>query len=61
MSEGYIQKDDKWFDKEGRQVWRAGTLVYDRKKLIRLFFWLFIGQFTFLLEFIAIQPCFRCC
>lgn len=58
MSDGYIQKDDKWFDKEGRQVWRAGTLVYDRKKLIRLFFWLFIGQFTFLLEFIAIPTLF---
>ena len=42
----------------GERVWRAGTLVYDRKGLVRLFFWLYIGQFTFWMEMIAIPTLF---
>jgi MFS family permease len=53
VEEQYVEKDGKWYDSNGKQVWKAGTLVYDRKGLIRLFSWLYIGQFTFWLENIA--------
>lgn len=46
--------DGKWYDQSGKRVWRAGTLVYDRKGLFKLFFWLFIGQFTYMLEKIGL-------
>jgi MFS family permease len=58
MPEEYVQKEDKWFDANGVRVWRAGTLVYYKKDLIRLFFWLYIGQFTFWMEHIAIPTLF---
>ncbi len=58
MSEELIEKDGKWFDQNGVQVWRAGTLVYYKKDLIRMFFWLYIGQFTFWMEHIAIPTLF---
>ena len=54
----YIEKNRKWYDQNGVRVWRAGTLVYYRKDLIRLFFWLYIGQFTFLMENIAVPTLF---
>lgn len=53
-TEPYIQKGEQWFDASGKRVWRAGTLVYDRKGLFKLFFWLYIGQFTFWMQFIAL-------
>lgn len=53
-SELYIQKGEQWFDRSGNRIWRAGTLVYDRKGLFKLFLWLYIGQFTFWMQFIAI-------
>jgi len=43
----------KYYDQNGKQIWRAGTLIYDRKGLCHLFLWLFIGQFTFFLQYIA--------
>jgi maltose/moltooligosaccharide transporter len=59
MSEApYTEKDGKWFDQDGRQVWRAGTLVYYKRDLIRMFFWLYIGQFTFWMEHIAFPTLF---
>lgn len=56
--ESLIEKDGKWFTPEGGQVWRAGTLVYNRRGLCRLFFWLYLGQFTFWMEQIAIPMLF---
>jgi MFS family permease len=58
MAEQYIQRDGKWYDEHGKQVWRAGTLVYDRKGLVRLFFWLFVGQFTSLMELFGVPALF---
>ncbi len=58
MPEEYVQRDEKWFDANGVRVWRAGTLVYYKKDLIRMFFWLYIGQFTFWMEHIAIPTLF---
>jgi len=54
----YIEKDGKWYDSEGRRVWRAGTLVYYKKDLIRMFFWLYVGQFSFFMEHIALPMLF---
>jgi len=51
--DGFAQRDGKWYDAAGVRVWRAGTIVYYRKDLIRLFFWLYVGQFTFWMENIA--------
>lgn len=53
-----VERDGKWYDANGKQVWKAGTLVYDRKGLIKLFFWLYVGQFTFWMEHIAIPMLF---
>lgn len=53
-----VQRDGKWYDSTGKRVWRAGTLVYDRKGLVRLFIWLYVGQFTFWMENIAIPILF---
>jgi len=39
-------EDGKWHDENGKQFWRAGTLVYDRRQLGMLFFWLLVGSFT---------------
>jgi len=58
MSEEYVQKNGKWYDSDGIQVWRAGTLVYYKKDLIRVLFWLFVGQFTFWMQQIAIPVLF---
>lgn len=58
MAGNYVEKDGKWFDEHGVQVWRAGTLVYHKKDLVRMFFWLYIGQFTFWMENIAIPTLF---
>jgi maltose/moltooligosaccharide transporter len=49
-----VNKDGKWYDENGVRVWRAGTLIYYRKDLIRLFLWLYIGQFTSWLENVAL-------
>ena len=49
-----VERDGRWYRRDGQRVWRAGTLVYDRRGLIRLMFFLFIGQFTFLLEVTAL-------
>jgi maltose/moltooligosaccharide transporter len=49
-----VNKDGRWYDENGVRVWRAGTLVYYRKDLIRLFFWLYIGQFTSWMENVAV-------
>jgi MFS family permease len=54
----FVQRDGKWYDKQGIRVWRAGSLVYYRKDLIRLFFWLYLGQFTFWMEHIALPILF---
>lgn len=56
--ESCIERDGKWYDANGKQVWKAGTLVYDKKGLIKLFFWLYVGQFTFWIEHIAIPLLF---
>ena len=56
--ESCVERDGKWYDANGKQVWKAGTLVYDKKGLIKLFFWLYIGQFTFWMEHIAIPMLF---
>ena len=58
MGENLIEKDGKWFDENGTRVWRAGTLVYYKKDLVRMFFWLYIGQFTFWMEHYAIPALF---
>lgn len=50
---GFLRRDGKWYDAAGVRVWRAGSLVYYRKDLVRLFFWLYVGQFTFWMEHIA--------
>jgi len=57
-SEEYVERDGKWYDADGRQVWRAGTLVYHKKDLVRVLFWLYVGQFTFWMEHIAIPTLF---
>lgn len=57
-ADDYIEKDGKWYDSEGRRVWRAGTLVYYKKDLIRMFFWLYVGQFSFFMEHIALPMLF---
>lgn len=44
----------KLYDSHGRRVWVAGTLTYHRRDLARLAFWLMLGQFTFMLEYIAL-------
>lgn len=54
----FTRRGGKWYDSNGVPIWRAGTLVYYRKDLIRLFFWLYIGQFTFWMEHIAIPILF---
>ena len=58
MPDRLVEKDEKWFDEKGVQVWRAGTLVYYKKDLTRMFFWLYIGQFTFWMQQIAIPVLF---
>lgn len=58
MPEPLVEKDGKWFDGDGVRVWRAGTLVYYKKDLVRTFFWLYLGQFTFWMEHIAIPTLF---
>jgi MFS family permease len=58
MTEHLTEQSGKWYDENGVRVWRAGTLVYYRKDLIRLFFWLYIGQFTFWMQFTAIPVLF---
>jgi maltose/moltooligosaccharide transporter len=58
MTDEFTQVEGKWHDANGVRVWRAGTLVYYRKDLIRLFFWLYVGQFTFWMEAIAIPTMF---
>jgi MFS family permease len=57
-SESCVEREGKWYDANGKQVWKAGTLVYDKKGLIKLFFWLYIGQFTFWMEHMAIPMLF---
>ena len=57
-SESCVERDGKWYDANGKQVWKAGTLVYDKKGLIKLFFWLYVGQFTFWIEHMAIPLLF---
>ena len=58
MFDPYTQRDEKWYDQSGVQVWRAGTLVYYKKDVARLFFWLYIGQFTFWMQATAIPVLF---
>jgi MFS family permease len=58
LMDEYVEKNGKWYDSNGVQVWRAGTLVYYRKDLIRMFFWLYVGQFTFWMEHMAIPILF---
>ncbi len=58
MSDNLIEKDDKWYDENGTRVWRAGTLVYYKRDLIKIFFWLYIGQFTFWMQIVAIPVLF---
>lgn len=58
MVDQYTEQDGKWFDENGAQVWRAGTLVYYKKDLVRLFSWLFIGQFTFWMQIVAFPVLF---
>ena len=55
MAENLMEQDGKWFDENGVRVWRAGTLVYYKKDLIKMFFWLYIGQFTFWMQITAIR------
>lgn len=50
MSDNLIEKNGQWFDENGTRVWRAGTLVYYKRDLIKMFFWLYIGQFTFWMQ-----------
>lgn len=54
----FTHDGEQWRDLKGVKVWRAGTLVYYKKDLIRLFFWLFLGQFTFWMQAIAIPMLF---
>jgi len=58
MSDAYTEKEGKWYDANGVRVWRAGTLVYYKRDLIRMFFWLYVGQFTFWMEYIAVPTLF---
>lgn len=58
MPDRYTSRDDKWYDSDGIRVWRVGTLVYYKKDLVRLFSWLFLGQFTFWMQQIAIPVLF---
>jgi maltose/moltooligosaccharide transporter len=58
MSDAYVEKEGKWYDANGVRIWRAGTLVYYKKDLVRMFFWLYIGQFTFWMEHIAVPMLF---
>jgi len=58
MPDMFTSQDDKWHDKNGVRVWRAGTLVYYKKDLVKLFFWLYIGQFTFWMQATAIPVLF---
>ena len=58
MAEEYTHDGEKWHDSNGVQVWRVGTLVYYKKGLIKLFFWLIIGQFTFWMQITAIPVLF---
>ena len=53
-SSDLVCKDGKWYDANGVRVWRAGTLIYYRKDLVRVFFWLYVGQFTSWLENVAL-------
>lgn len=48
------EEDEKLYAPDGRRVWRAGSLVYDRKELTRLFIWLYIGQFPFIFEWFCL-------
>jgi maltose/moltooligosaccharide transporter len=57
-SESLSLQEGKWFNKKGERVWRAGTLVYTKKQLLALFFWLYIGQFTFWMQQMAIPVLF---
>jgi Na+/melibiose symporter-like transporter len=54
----YVEKEGKWYDSNGVRVWKAGTLVYRKKELLRLFSWLYLGQFTFWMEHIAVPMLF---
>jgi maltose/moltooligosaccharide transporter len=54
----YTEKNGKWFDQNGVRIWRAGTLIYYKKDLLRVFFWLYIGQFTFWMQVVAIPVLF---
>lgn len=54
----YVEKEGKWYDSNGVRIWRAGTLVYYKKDLVRMFFWLYVGQFTFWMEYIAVPTLF---
>ncbi|KKT01596.1 MAG: Major facilitator superfamily [Parcubacteria group bacterium GW2011_GWA2_43_17] len=38
--------DGKWYNADGKRVWRAGSLVYTRRGLAWLLFWLLLGDFT---------------
>lgn len=58
MNISFTEKNGKWFDGNGVRVWRAGTLVYYKKDLVKMFFWLYMGQFTFWMEHIAIPTLF---
>ena len=56
--EHYTEQDGETYDSNGKRVWRAGSLVYDRKGLVKLFGWLYVGQFTFWLENLALPMLF---
>lgn len=58
MPEEYLQKNGKWYDSNGVRVWRAGSIVYYKKDVLRLFMWLYIGQFTFWMQATAIPVLF---
>lgn len=58
MKEGCKEVDGKWYDPNGVRIWRAGTLVYYKRDLIRMFFWLYAGQFTFWMEHISFPTLF---
>jgi MFS family permease len=44
----------KLYDPDGGRVWRAGTLVYTKRRLVMLFFWLLLGDFTVTLAMTAL-------
>ncbi|QDU72638.1 MFS transporter [Mucisphaera calidilacus] len=48
-----FEREGNLYDEQGRRVWRCGSLIYTRARLARLFSILFVGQFTFNLEFVA--------